>query len=111
MTHDHDSRAADADCLFTLVLPAALEEDVLDILLAHPQWVSGFSVLQGHGMGADARLVSAMEQVQGRARRVLVQATMRQHDVPALLQALRAQMASPEVAYWATPLLCSGRLG
>ena len=49
---DHDPY----DCVLTLALPQALEEEVLDVLLAHPEWVDGFSVVQaeGHGRGTRA---------------------------------------------------------
>lgn len=99
-----------ADCVFTLEFPVALEEAVLDVLLAHPQWVSGVTVLHVQGVGVQASLVSAMERVQGRARRVMVQALMQHSEVPLLIQVLKQEMRSPEVIYWATPLLGSGSL-
>jgi hypothetical protein len=98
------------DCVFTLELPLALQEAVLDVLLAHPQWVRGVTVHQVQGMGVQTKLVSAMEHVQGRARRVMVQALMLHSEVPSLLQALKLEMRSPEVLYWVTPVLSSGSL-
>ena len=99
-----------ADCVFTLEFPVALEEAVLDVLLAHPQWVRGVTVVPVQGVGVQASLVSAMERVQGRARRVMVQAVMRHSEVPLLIQAFKQDMSSPEILYWATPLLSSGSL-
>ena len=61
------------DCLLTLSLPVALEEEVLDALLAHPELAVGFTLLQGYGMGTRVHLASAMEQVRGRARLSFVQ--------------------------------------
>ena len=56
------------DCLLTLAVPQALEEEILDLLWAHPEMVPGFTVLHGQGMGAHVALTSSMEQVQiGRA--------------------------------------------
>jgi len=111
---DASLAAAPADgmnCLLTLALPLALEEEVLDLLRKHHDLVPGFSVVLGQGIGSGASLASAMEQVQGRARRVLVYAVMRDTDVATLVQRLGATLQSPSVFYWAVPLLASGRFG
>jgi len=55
------------DSLLTLAIPVGLEEDVLDFLLLHPLWATGFSVLAAQGMGQGAVLQSPMELVQGLA--------------------------------------------
>ena len=55
------------DCVLTLALPQALEEEALDLLLAHPEWVDGFSVAQVEGLGRLVQLPSVMEQIRGRA--------------------------------------------
>ena len=34
---------------FTLIVPVALEEAVLDTLLEHPEWVSGFTSMEVSG--------------------------------------------------------------
>lgn len=99
------------NCLFTLALPLALEEEVLDLLREQRDLVPGFSVVHGQGVGSGASLSTAMEQVQGRARRVLVYAVMREADVLVLVQRLGQTLRSPSVFYWAAPLLASGRLG
>ncbi|MFN4004186.1 MAG: DUF3240 family protein [Hylemonella sp.] len=97
-------------CLLTLLAPQASEDALLDLLAACPELQQGYILVPAQGLGAGTQLLSVMEQVQGRARRVLVQAVVRQDDWPALLQKLRAQLPSPEVAYWLTPLLAQGRL-
>ena len=56
------------DAMLTLAIPINLEEDVLDFLLLHPQWASGFSIVDAAGMGQGASLLSNMEKVQGRSR-------------------------------------------
>lgn len=100
----------DMDCLLTLVLPRALEQDVLDLLHQQPDLVPGFSVIHGHGIGVHAPLTTAMEQVQGRARRVFVHMAMRSGDVAPLVARLREVLQSPQVFYWAVPLQSCGRL-
>ncbi len=96
-------------CLLTLALPLALQDEVLDLLREQHDLVPGFSVVSGHGMGEYASLTSMMERVEGRARRVLVYMVMRVDDVPVLVERLRSCFQSPEVFYWAVPLLLSGR--
>ncbi|MCU6497846.1 DUF3240 family protein [Rugamonas sp. A1-17] len=98
------------DSLLTLAIPAGLEEDVLDFLLLHPQWATGFSVIAAQGMGQGAVLRSAMELVQGRsARRLVLVAGVGAH-LQLLLEALASEMPSPDVAYWVSPLTACGRL-
>lgn len=98
------------DCLLTLALPDALEEEVLDHLASLPDWVSGFSITRAEGFGAGARLRSAMEQVRGRSRRHLVQILMRDEHVPLFVESLRSRFRSDEMAWWTVPLTGFGRL-
>lgn len=99
------------DCLLTLALPQSLEEELLDTLMTLSDRVPGFTLQHGHGLGRHIELASAMEQVQGRARRSIVQVAMQHSHVSGLLDRLRATMPSPQIAYWVTPLLAFGRLG
>jgi hypothetical protein len=99
------------DCLLTLAVPIALEDEVLDTLRALPDLAPGFTLTRAEGLGAHIALDSAMEQVQGRARRVVVQMAVHQAHLPPLLAALRQALPTPQVAYWAVPLLTFGRLG
>jgi hypothetical protein len=97
------------DCVLTLALPQALEEEALDLLLAHPQWVDGFSVSTAEGFGRQVQLPSVMEQIRGRARRCLVTVLMRQAHTGALLAVLGQAFPHPQAAWWITPLLHFGR--
>jgi hypothetical protein len=97
------------DCLLTLALPDALEEEVLDHLATTPEWVSGFSVTRAEGFGAGAKLRSAMEQVRGRSRRHLIQIPMRAEHVAPMVESLRARFNSDEMAWWTVPLAGFGR--
>lgn len=97
------------DCVLTLALPQTLEEEALDLLLAHPEWVDGFSVVLAEGHGRQVQLPSVMEQIRGRARRCLVTVLMRQADTAALLQALQQAFPHPQAAWWTTPLTGFGR--
>lgn len=98
------------DTLLTLVIPVSLEEDILDFLLLHPKWAGGFSIIAAQGMGQGARLQSAMELVQGRSARKLVLIAGVYAELQLLIEALAAEMPAPDVDYWMSPLLASGRL-
>ncbi|NVD70582.1 DUF3240 family protein [Duganella sp. BJB1802] len=98
------------DSLLTLAIPAALEEDVLDFLLLHPEWATGFSVVAAQGMGKGAVLRSAMELVQGRSGRKLVLVAGVGAHLQLLLEALANEIPSPDVTYWLSPLSACGRL-
>lgn len=102
---------APPDCLLTLVVPSALEEDLLDLLRSQPRLAPGFTLVPAQGMGAHIHLASSMEQVRGRARRVLVQLVLAQAQIQPLIALLREAFPTPQVTYWATPLLAFGRLG
>ena len=97
------------DCVLTLALPADLEEEVLDHLSAHPEWVKGFSVIHAEGFGAGALLHTSMEQVRGRSRRRLVQLLLRQEHVQGLVESLRGSFSTPEMAWWTAPISGFGR--
>ncbi|MFC0170258.1 DUF3240 family protein [Pseudoduganella danionis] len=98
------------DTLLTLTLPVALEDDVLDFLLDHPQWAGGYTVTDAHGMGRGMRLSTTMEQVQGRRRSKQVAIAGQEQPLRQLLAALAAQIPSSEVSYWLQPLTEFGRL-
>ncbi len=98
------------NCLLTIALPSALEDEALDLLQAHPEWISGFSVMQAEGFGSGSRLRSALEQVRGRARRVLIQLLLSDSHANELIDVLRQQYPSDEITWWTTPVTASGRL-
>lgn len=97
------------DCSLTLVLPQALEEEVVDHLLRHPEWASGFTIAQVEGRGVGVRLHGAREEVRGRAGRVQLQAVMNLADAHALVAHLRVGLSNPQIAYWITPVIDFGR--
>ncbi|MDR2207554.1 MAG: DUF3240 family protein [Azoarcus sp.] len=99
------------DCEMTLAFPAAIEEELVDFLLDHPQQVHGFSLIAAQGMGQGAGLKSAMEKVRGRAQRRLMSILLRNEDVTPLVEALRKDFPNPDIAYWIVPLLAFGRMG
>lgn len=99
------------DCLFNLAIPEALEDEVLDALMALPDLATGFTLVRGHGMGTHVELATALERVQGRARRVLLQIALPQSELDRLLCALKDRLRDAALVYWVLPLVAFGRLG
>jgi hypothetical protein len=97
------------DCVLTLVFPAAIEEELLDHLLEHQEWVTGFTSARAEGQGQAVRLHGSAEQVRGRSRRVQVQIVMNREDAQALVTHLKESLPNPEIAYWMVPLIEFGR--
>ena len=97
------------DCLLTLSCPAEVEEELIDLLREHPEWVSGFTSLAAEGFGSGTTLHSAMEQVRGRSRRRLLQVVLCAEHVQSLIDVLRAALPSDEIAWWTTPVSGFGR--
>jgi Protein of unknown function (DUF3240) len=96
-------------CLLTISCPGKLEEEFIDLLREHPQWVSGFTSLQAEGFGTGTQLHSSMEQVRGRSQRRVLQVVLNAENIEPLLCALRQQIPSNEVAWWTIPVAGFGR--
>ncbi len=97
------------DCCLTIVFPKSLEENVIDLLLLHPDLAGGFTTLnvEGHGSGATYRTV--FEQVRGRTRHVQMQIVLARSDADMLLNHMKAGLPNREIAYWITPVMEFGR--
>lgn len=93
----------------TLILPVALEEAVLDTLLEHPEWVSGFTSMEVSGHGQSQKMTSVAEAVRGRARRVRVDTLMQRDDAAQLLELLKTNWPHPGVVYWMVDVQGFGR--
>lgn len=98
------------DRCLTLVIPKALEEEVIDLMLEHPEWVSGFSLAQTEGTGRRVLFRGIGEHVRGRSRRVQLEVVISEGDARSLLDAVHAAFPRREIAYWMTPVLEFGRL-
>lgn len=95
-------------CLY-LLCPASLEEQVLDLLLMHPELALFTSTRTGaHGLAFGA--LSANEQVLGRALATEIHVLLRAGDKDALLEAVRHEFAGTGLRYWITPVMQAGDL-
>ncbi|MBS0337792.1 MAG: DUF3240 family protein [Proteobacteria bacterium] len=101
---------AEHDTQLTLVLPSALEEQVIDLLLGHPELAWGFTATEVAGRGAQVQFEGVAEHVRGRAGRVQVQLVLTRAHADALLALVGEQFAGAGIFYWMTPVLRSGRL-
>lgn len=97
-------------CLLVLELPQAREEALLEALQDGPELALGCTVLPAQGLGEGTVLVTMMEQVQGRARHVQVQAVITQASLTSVLERLRSRLPTADVQYRVLPLLDAGRL-
>lgn len=98
------------DTLLTLVAPEALEENLVALLLAHPELSGGFTTLRADGHGATIALVGANENVRGRGRRVYFQLALARDAADQLLVELRQALPDASVFFWMVDLAKCGRL-
>ncbi len=88
------------NCLLTIVVPKALEEQLIDQLLERPDWVVGFTSYRVEGHGSAVKHHSLAEEVRGRSARLQVQMVMNTDDADLLIRQLRIDLPNPEVVYW-----------
>jgi len=97
------------DCCLTLVFSKALEEDMIDHLLEHPELACGFTTCEVEGHGQVAVYHSVNEQVRGRARRVKMEVAMEHEDAQTLIAHFKETLPSRDIVYWITPINEFGR--
>ncbi len=90
--------------LLTLIAPVALEEDIADFLLAHPEWASGFTTLAARGHGTSAHARSAAEDVSGRVAQTQFQIVTDDAAARALLAEMKTHARIPGLAWWMSPI-------
>jgi len=98
------------NCCLKLVLPRALETQLIDCLLQHPQWVGPFITRYVEGHGDPESIESPAEQVRGCAARLEIEILMDADHVADLLRQLRAELPSRDVVWWVIPVTGVGNL-
>ncbi len=96
--------------MLTLAAPRALEEELLEQLLAHPEWASGFTRYEAEGGSHRGAPLSVQEQVRGRSARFAVQIVLEAEQAQTLLAHLKERFPKRDVAYWLSPVIEFGRL-
>lgn len=94
----------------TLAAPRQLEEDLVDQILAHPDWAAGFTLFRAEGHSQRAQTLTTQERVRGRADRISLQIVLEPGQAQALLAHLKRHLPKRDVAYWLTPVIEFGRL-
>jgi hypothetical protein len=90
-------------CL-TLVAGRELRQELFDYLSEQADLVPGFTASEGSGHGPTVRLHSAVEQVKGRADRVLVRIILDDAAARRLIERLARAFAGTHLMYWMTPV-------
>ncbi|QDX82097.1 hypothetical protein B9N43_13075 [Denitratisoma sp. DHT3] len=98
----------DSDACLKLILPRALEEQVVEFLLHRPQLAGAFVACAVDGHGSSRFMVSAGEEVRGRTERVKIEILTREDMARELVQELRALLPDTNVSYWITAVLAAG---
>ena len=96
--------------LVTLVVPPALEDACLELLLEHPSTPT-FSSTPARGHGDDPAHLSVAEQVSGWRREVRIEVQVADTDRATLLDALRERFPTSTVRWRVTPVLDAGHFG
>lgn len=96
--------------LLTLVVPHAVEDVVLDVLLAHPETVHGFTTTRGEGHGVGVELVAPMELVRGSSPRMCIRIVGARVMADATVALLKEELPGTNLYYWIVPVLEAGRI-
>jgi hypothetical protein len=94
-------------CL-TLVAGRELRQELFDYLSEQTDLVPGFTASEASGHGPTVRLHSAVEQVKGRADRVLVRIILGDAAAERLIERLARAFSGTHLVYWMTPVVGFG---
>lgn len=96
--------------MLTIIIPAALEEVLIDWLLEQDDIV-GFNSLPiyGHGSSKESQM-SMAERVTGKSARVMFQTHVELEGAKNILGRLKKQFASSDIHYMIRPLIDAGNL-
>lgn len=97
-------------CLMTINLPPALEDSLVDWLLASDP-DQGFTSYRADGHGSDHDALSIDEQVRGRQRRMECRLVLDRSRLDDFVSALRNEFADADIFYYALPVLDAAHLG
>lgn len=92
-----------SDVLLTIIAPPALEDAIVDWLLARE--LRGFTSWACYGHGAFDRELDAAEQVAGRKRQVAFWIQLPRDEAQPLIDGVTASFGEGTLHCWTTPLL------
>ena len=102
-------RSATQNVLLVLSVPVALEDSIVDWLLAQSERI-GFSSAHIRGHGSREGRLSLAEQVAGHQRRGQVHGVAPPETAPAATAALKTDFAGSDLFYWIMPVLEAGHV-
>ncbi len=92
------------NCCLTLIVPTALEEDMVDLLLEHEALTRGFITSEVEGHGRNVTYQSMAEKVRGRAHQVEMKIIMQHADAQILLRDIKQALPRANIVYYMTPV-------
>ncbi len=96
-------------CLFTLVTSPSMEEALIDWILEQPE-ISGFSTLEIYGHGSRDSVLSLLEQVSGRQKRVQFIIHTDTEIANKLTLQLKQEFGGSNLYYHITPVIEAGHI-
>lgn len=96
------------DTCLNLILPRALETQIVDRLLQHPQWVGPFITSYVEGHGDSENIGSPVEQVRGRAARLKIEILIEAGHAEELVAHLAEGLRGADVFWWISPVVGAG---
>lgn len=96
--------------LLTLIMPDDVAQHVEDLLLQHPERVSGFTSTATYGHGAAVPLLAASDLVSGNTPRTQIQMLGPEADMRAVLDIVRQQLPRARIFYSLQPVIEAGYL-
>lgn len=94
----------------TLLAPRHLEDALVEKLLAHPEWATGFTLAHTEGQAMAGERLSVRERVRGRIGRCELLVVLEAGDAEQLLAELKEALPSSGLRYWITPVIEMGSL-
>jgi hypothetical protein len=97
------------ECLLCIIATPAIEETVVDWLLARHE-ITGFSSQPISGHSVEHQYLSLAEQVTGRERKVMFHVQAPLTVAQAVLEDLKRDLGGAGLHYWILPVLQAGHL-
>lgn len=95
--------------LLTIVAPAQLKDELLELLQESLELASGFTVSRAEGHGANLEFRTVTDQVRGREERIRTECVMEAVNVPALREKIKQELTNCNIVCWAVAVMEFGK--
>jgi hypothetical protein len=92
------------DCCLTIIAPKAMEEELCDFLLEHPERMASVVLSPALGIGCNSVFVNARELVRGRSEQIRIEVLTASQDASVLLEAMSTLFQNSGVYSWQSPI-------